>query len=74
MRDRPSASDRHKAPGLKPGQLTHHRNEDKADGRPSNLEPKDRGAHTADHNKSRSLSQLRKVLRRVSGTDKVRSY
>lgn len=63
MRDRPSSSDRHKAPGAKSGQITHHRNEDKADGSSANLEAKDRGKHTAEHNRARPLSKLRASLR-----------
>lgn len=65
MRDRPSRSDRHKAPGLKTGHVTHHRNEDKTDDRAANLEPTSRAAHTALHNRTRQLSKLRASLRMV---------
>lgn len=45
-----------------PGQVRHHKDEDKANNAPDNLEVKDRGAHTADHNRSRGLGKLRKAL------------
>jgi hypothetical protein len=45
-----------------PGQVRHHRDENKDNNAPDNLEVKDRGAHTADHNRMRGLSKLRKAL------------
>lgn len=66
MRDRPSQSDAHRTfvgRRLGPTEVVHHRNEDKADASPANLEGQDRGEHTRHHNRERSLSQLRRVLR-----------
>lgn len=50
---------------LQPGEVAHHVNEDKADNAPANLEPKARGAHTSQHNRTRKLSKLRASLRMV---------
>ncbi len=61
MRDRKNDAHMNVVPAG-PGQVRHHRNEDKNDNTPSNLEVKDRGAHTADHNRMRGLSKLRKAL------------
>ncbi len=72
MRDRPSKADAHKAAGLKPGQVTHHVDENKANNAPANLVAKDRGAHTAEHNQGRGLSKLRKALRMVK--EKRKTY
>lgn len=61
MRDRPSdAHTKVKAAG--PGEILHHKDEDKTNNASSNLEVKDRGEHTADHNRARKLSKLRKAL------------
>lgn len=61
MRDR--KSDAHmKVLKVGPGQVRHHKDENKDNNAPSNLEPKDRGKHTAEHNKQRPLSRLRKAL------------
>ncbi len=48
---------------LKPSEVVDHLNEDKTDNSPANLDPKQRGAHTAQHNRSRGLSKLRASLR-----------
>jgi hypothetical protein len=42
--------------------VRHHKNEDKTDNSKGNLEVVSRGKHTADHNRSRGLSKLRKAL------------
>lgn len=61
MRDRKSDAHMQVVPAG-PGMVRHHRNEDKGDNRPENLEVKPRAEHTADHNRARSLSRLRKSL------------
>lgn len=68
MRDR--KSDAHRAIAerkigrkLQPTEVVDHLNEDKSDNSPANLEPKQRGAHTAQHNRGRGLSKLRAALR-----------
>lgn len=61
MRDR--KSDVHtKVLTVKPNEVRHHKDENKANNSPGNLEAKDRGAHTAEHNKTRGLGRLRKAL------------
>lgn len=68
LRDR--KSDAHRAVAerkvgrkLGPNEVVDHLNEDKTDNSPANLEPKPRGAHTAQHNRARGLSKLRAALR-----------
>jgi hypothetical protein len=62
MRDRPS--DQHRVVAqARPGEIVHHRDENKANNSPANLEKTTRGAHTAAHNKTRNISGLRKSLR-----------
>jgi hypothetical protein len=46
-----------------PGMIRHHKDEDKTNNAPTNLEVQPRGAHTAAHNRARGLSKLRKALR-----------
>lgn len=61
MRDR--KSDAHtKVLKVAPNEVRHHKDENKENNAPDNLEPKDRGAHTAEHNRARGLSRLRKAL------------
>ncbi len=61
MRDR--TSDAHtKVIPAGPGEVRHHKDEDKSNNSPLNLEVKDRRAHTADHNRTRTLGKLRKAL------------
>lgn len=61
MRDR--KSDAHmKVVPAGPGKVRHHRDEDKTNNTPANLEVIDRGAHTVHHNKTRGLGKLRKAL------------
>ena len=67
MRDRPS--DRHRTltereagRPLGPDEVVHHKNEDKDDNSPENREVVPRGQHTAQHNKARGLSRLRRAL------------
>lgn len=61
MRDR--KSDAHmKVLTVKPNEVRHHKDENKENNAPDNLEPKDRGKHTSEHNKNRGLSRLRKSL------------
>lgn len=45
-----------------PGQVRHHKDENKENNAPGNLEVQNRGAHTTDHNKNRGLGKLRKSL------------
>lgn len=68
MRDRKSDAHRKIAEQkvgrkLGPNEVVDHRDEDKANNAPGNLDVKVRGAHTAQHNKSRGLSKLRASLR-----------
>ena len=42
------------------GRVVHHKDENKMNFRPSNLEIKDRGEHTADHNKKRKKKTSKK--------------
>jgi hypothetical protein len=79
MRDRPSSS-RHRAVAeaklgrkLKAGEVIDHKNEDKADNSPENLQALSRSAHTRRHNQARGLSKLRHALRVTRGTEK-KSY
>ena len=70
MRDR--SIDIHRTiAGVPPGdpRVVHHRDEDKTNNSPANLEPEDRAAHTAAHNKARGLSKLRKALRTTQGKE-----
>lgn len=61
MRDR--KSDAHmKVIPAGPGQVRHHKDENKDNNAASNLEAVPRGEHTTEHNKGRGLSKLRKVL------------
>lgn len=48
---------------LTANEVSHHEDEDKTNNAPANLTAKTRGAHTRDHNQSRGVSTLRKVLR-----------
>lgn len=61
MRDRPTDAHEKVIP-IKEGEIRHHKDEDKSNNAPSNLEPVDRGKHTADHNRARGLGKLRKAL------------
>ena len=69
MRDRPSDTthrrvlERKLGRALRPGEVAHHENEDKADNSPINLNAKARNVHTSEHNRSRGLSKLRTSLR-----------
>jgi hypothetical protein len=70
MRDRPN--DQHRAVAeakvgrkLTINEIVHHADEDKANNAPANLDVKERGPHTSDHNKNRGLSRLRSALRMV---------
>lgn len=45
-----------------PGMIRHHKDEDKTNNAPDNLEVESRSAHTTRHNKTRSLGRLRKAL------------
>lgn len=69
MRDRKSdsahrtAAERKIGRKLQPSEVVDHLNEDKGDNSPANLDPKQRGAHTVQHNRSRGLSKLRAALR-----------
>lgn len=48
---------------LSMNEIVHHRDEDKANNSPTNLEVQPRADHTTAHNRQRPLSQLRKALR-----------
>jgi hypothetical protein len=50
---------------LQPNEVSHHRDENKANNTSANIEVSTRGQHTAEHNKARGLSKLRKALRRT---------
>ena len=69
MRDRPSdtahrrALERKLGRPLKPNEVAHHENENKADNTPINLNAKARSVHTSEHNRRRGLSKLRASLR-----------
>lgn len=77
MRDRKSDSHR-KAAALKlgrplrKGEVVHHRDEDKTNNHPDNLDVQSRGGHTAAHNKGRGVSKLRRALRMPK--DRTRLY
>lgn len=78
MRDRPSDS-AHRRPleaklgrPLKPTEVSDHVDENKANNTSANLRAVDRGAHTAQHNRTRGLSKLRAALRMT--TERKRSY
>lgn len=61
MRDRPN--DNHmKVVPAGPGMVRHHVDENKENNAPDNLKVEPRGTHTADHNRARGLSKLRKAL------------
>lgn len=62
MRDRSSDAHVKALPRVGPNQVRHHKDEDKTNNSPPNLEAKDRSAHTAEHNRTRELSKLRKAL------------
>lgn len=68
MRDRPSDTAHRRVleatlgRPLTPDEITHHRDEDKTNNTPANLEAQTRAAHTAAHNKTRNLSKLRAAL------------
>ena len=68
MRDRPN--DRHRKVAeakagrpLGPNDIAHHKDEDKTNNAPDNLDVVPRGKHTSAHNRQRPLSRLRKALR-----------
>ena len=69
MRDRSSdtthrrALERKLGRALRPDEVAHHENDDKADNTSSNLNAKARSVHTSEHNRSRGLSKLRAALR-----------
>jgi hypothetical protein len=56
---------------LKPNEVVDHHNENKTDNSPANVNPEDRGVHTAKHNRNRGLSKLRAALRMVKEGKKV---
>ncbi len=67
MRDRPN--DRHRTlterelgRTLGPNEVVDHVNEDKTDNTPANRRVVERGAHTAHHNRRRSVGRLVKAL------------
>lgn len=70
MRDR--KSDAHmKVVPAGPGQVRHHVDENKENNSKDNLQVEDRGKHTADHNKHRGLSRLRKSLSMPARKEKL---
>ena len=50
---------------LLPTEVVDHLDEDKANQSPATLKAVPRGAHTAQHNRGRGLSKLRKALRDI---------
>ena len=48
---------------LAPTEVAHHVDENKDNNAPANVEVASRGAHTAQHNRTRGLSKLRSALR-----------
>ena len=67
MRDRKSDSHRTiatRAAGRKlaPGEDVHHKDGNKANNTPANLEPLPHGKHAAETNRTRGLNKLRKAL------------
>ena len=56
---------------LKPNEVVDHGNEDKQDNSPANVNAMDRGAHTAQHNRSRGVSKVRAALRMVKEGKKL---
>lgn len=48
---------------LAPNEVVDHLDEDKDNNAPGNLNPTERGAHTAKHNRGRKVSALRASLR-----------
>ena len=77
MRDRRSDTAHRKVAEVKlgrklsPSEVVDHLDEDKANTAPANLDVKTRGAHTAQHNRARSLSKLRKALRAYKNSEKA---
>jgi len=69
MRDRKSdtthrrAAERKIGRPLQPGEVVHHVDEDKANNNAPNLDVTPRSVHTAEHNRGRGLSKLRRALR-----------
>jgi len=57
---------------LLPNEVAAHGDENKANNTPANLTAQDRGAHTAQHNRTRGLSKLRAALRMPA--ERKRSY
>lgn len=77
MRDRKSDTAHRRAAESKLGrkitdkEVVDHRNEDKTDQTPTNLDVKTRSAHTTQHNKARGLSKLRAALRMTTEGKKL---
>ena len=77
MRDRQSDTAHRNAAEIKLGrklldtEVVDHLDENKANNAPANLDVKPRGAHTAQHNRSRGLSKLRASLRAVTDGRKL---
>ena len=77
MRDRKSDLTHRRAAEVKIGRKLHptevvdHVDEDKANNTAENLAVKPRGAHTAQHNRARGLSRLRKALRAYKKGEKA---
>lgn len=70
MRDR--KNDNHmKVVPAGPGKVRHHKDENKENNAPENLQVEDRGKHTSDHNKNRGLSRLRKSLSMPARKEKL---
>lgn len=56
---------------LTTNEVVDHVDEDKGNNADANLRVKPRGKHTADHNRARPLSRLRKALRMVREKTKL---
>lgn len=76
MRDRPTdvhrvVAQRKVGRPLRKTEIVHHRDENKRNNAPANLDVQERSAHTVEHNKARGLSRLRRALRSFSEKRKV---
>lgn len=79
MRDRKDDSTHRRVVETKLGrkltksEVAHHRDDDKSNNAPANLEAKDRGRHSADHGTTgaRATSRLRKSLSMVKRGEKL---
>ena len=70
MRDR--KSDAHMKIPVQPGNVRHHKDENKDNNAPANLEEKSRSQHTRDHNRTPSVvKKLQKALNMPARKEKL---